>query len=63
MVSTKCTMSRAEATRVNRNRLCERFWNQRARNHSGTSAASSTTPLTQSSQNMATAMNTMYRKP
>ena len=46
-----------------RNSTCERFWNQRVSRYSGTSETSSTTPLTQSSENSAIAMNSMYRKP
>ncbi len=63
IVSTKCTMTRADVTRVSRNRLCELFWNQRARKYSGISAMNSTTPLTQSSENIAIAMNPMYNTP
>ncbi len=63
IVSTKCTMSLADATRETRNSACERFWNQRVSRYSGTSEHSSTTPLSQSSQNSAMAMNSMYRKP
>ena len=63
MVSTKCTITFAEATRDFRNSFCERTWNQRNRNASGTSDPNSTSPLTGSSVNSATAMNTMYSPP
>ena len=63
IVSTKWTISFAEATREMRNSFCERIWNQRVRRYSGSSEHTSTTPLTQSSVNIAIAMNSMYRKP
>ena len=63
IVSTKCTISFADATREMRNSTCERFWNQRVRKYSGISEPSSTTPLVQSIVNSAIAMNSMYRKP
>ena len=59
MVSTNCTISCAEAVLVSRNDFCERFWNHLVRIASGTSAPKSTSPLTQSSENIAMAMNSM----
>jgi len=52
-------MSRAEVVLVARKARWERVWNQRTRNHSGTSEPNSTRPLSQSMENSATAMNTM----
>ncbi len=63
MVSTKCTISRADFTRVWRNSACDFTANQRLRKNSGTSAASSTRPETQSKENSAIAVNAMYSAP
>lgn len=59
IVSTKCTITRAEVVRVDRNRVCEFFWNQRIRNQSGTSETASTSPEVGSSTTSATPVNTM----
>ncbi len=63
IVSTKCTMSFALATRDRRNSCWERTWNQRVSTASGRSAATSTSPDTQSSHTRAAAVNTMYSTP
>lgn len=63
MVSTNCTMRRAEATRERRNSCCERSWNHRVRMPSGTRAMSSTTPDGQSRTMSIAAVNTMYMSP
>ena len=63
MVSTKCTISRAETTRDSRYAICERFWYQRARRYIGTPAASTSSPLRQSSANTVTAVNAMNSIP
>ena len=63
MVSTKCTISRAETTRDSRNAIWECFWYQRARKYIGTPAASTSSPLRQSRANTVTAVNTMNSMP
>ena len=59
IVSTNCTISRAEAVRVSRNSSCDRTWNQRVSAKSGTREPSSTSPETQSSETNAIATNSM----
>ncbi len=63
MVSTKCTISRAETTRDSRNAICECFWYQRARKYIGTPAASTSSPLRQSRANTVMAVKNMNRVP
>jgi hypothetical protein len=63
MVSTKCTISRAETTRDSRKAICECFWYHRARKYIGTPAASTSSPLRQSSANTVTAVNAMNSMP
>ncbi len=60
MVSTKCTMTRADVTRVARNSVSEFVWNQRIRNperHERQTA--STIPDVGSSSTSAMPVNTM----
>ena len=59
MVSTKCTMRRAEATRVYRKSFCERTWNQRVSSRSGTSDTARTRPEVGSSSTSAAAVKLM----